>query len=61
MLQLSDDLTVSLMMREVEVEGSGPRDEDLLVADSVETFFVGRVFSGVSPTALIPLVTILKI
>lgn len=59
MLQLSDDLTVSLMMR--EVEGSGPRDEDLLVADSMEPFFVGRVFSGVSPTALIPLVTILKI
>jgi len=34
MLQLSDDLTVSLMMW--KVEGSGPRDEDLWVADSVE-------------------------
>lgn len=59
MLKLSDDLIVSLTMR--EVEGSGPRDEDLLVVDSVEPFCVGRVFSGVSPTALIPLVNILKI
>ncbi len=56
-LKLSDDITVSLTMR--VVEGSGPRDEGLLAADSVELFCLGSVFSGVSPTVLIPLLTTL--
>ncbi len=42
------------------VEGSGPRDEGLLAADSVELFCLGSVFSGVSPTVLIPLLTTLQ-
>lgn len=58
MLKLSDDITVSLTMR--VVEGSGPRDEGLFAADSVELFCLGSVFSGVSPTVLIPLVTTLQ-
>lgn len=58
-LELSGDITVSVIMR--EVEGSGPRDG--FVFDNVESckaLCAGCVFSGVSPTALIPLVSILQ-
>lgn len=57
-LNFSDDITVSLTMP--VAQGFGPRDEGLFVADRVGPFCVGCVFSGVSPTALIPLVTILQ-
>lgn len=57
-LKLADDITVSLTMR--VVEASGPKDEGLFAADSVDSLCLESVFSGVSPTVLIPLVTTLQ-